>query len=83
MIIETISNSECGVEIKFEDLEPGTVFETEGGNKLLKLRQNEYTVLTFFDGGDWFVAGDGSIVRNNKIVKVWGKLVGLKVQQSQ
>lgn len=82
MIIETISNPECEAEIKFKNLEPGAVFEVSGGGKMLKLEQNKYTVLTYSSGDDWFAAGDGSLVRNNRITKVWGKLVGLKVQQS-
>ena len=80
MQIETVSNPAYKTEIKFENLPSGTVFELEGGAKLLKLQGNRHIILTYSSGDDWFDVGDGSLIKNHKITKVWGKLVGLKVQ---
>lgn len=73
-------------EIKFEDLEPGTVFQFDGENgpdgKLtaLKLQDGKCVLLTFSSGSDWFVLSDGSIEEDCEIIMVWGKLVGVSVQ---
>ena len=88
MIIETVSNPAHETEIKFEDLEPGIIFEFESGGcsgskesiKALKLDSKDCVLLTYSSGDDWFSLDDGSIVRKHKITKVWGKLVSLKVQ---
>lgn len=80
MIIETISNPKHETEIKFGDLEPGTVFEFESGIKTLKLQDGKCVHLTFSDSDDWFILSDGSMEARRRITKVWGKLVGLKVQ---
>lgn len=88
MIIETVGNPAHETEIKFGDLEPGTVFEFGFGGcsgskesiKALKLDSRDYVLLTYSNGNNWFSLGDDSIVREREITKVWGKLVGLKVQ---
>lgn len=83
MDIEVINKAdETG--IKFKDLEPGTVFEfgekhIEGNVKALKLENNKYVLLTFSNGADWFAVGDNSMLHRD-ITKIYGKLVGLKVQ---
>ncbi len=68
-------------EIKFQKLAPGTVFEGDGNAKMLKLEGNEYIVLCYATGQDWFGRGDGSMAGPEKSVsKVLGKLVGIQVQ---
>lgn len=86
MIIEIVKNEEQVVEkIKFDDLEPGIVFQIDGeygelGAIALKLEEDKYVMLTYSSGNDWFVLGDGSMVEDCEITKVYGKLVGLKAQ---
>lgn len=80
MEIETVNNPAYKTEIKFESLKPGTVFELESGIKALKLHQDDHVLLTYSDGADWVVAGNGNTLEACKITKVWGKLVGLKVR---
>lgn len=80
MQIETVSNPAYETEIKFENLPPGTVFEFNGGAITLKLQQNKYIMLTYTNTHNWFAVGIGGMAKNCKITKVWGKLVGLKVQ---
>lgn len=46
----------------------------------LKLRRGKYIVLTYSGGDDWFAFGDDTFVKDSTITKVYGKLVGLKVQ---
>lgn len=74
-------------EVKFEDLAPGTVFETNSTAfetnstaKLLKLRRG-YAILSFSNGEDYFAVGDGSMVGPHySVSKVLGKLVSIKIQ---
>ena len=84
MIIETVNLPE-EKEIKLKDLSPGTVFqfsdcfEQKPGPIMLKLNKGLVVLLTYAAGVECFELYDGSM-SNRKIVKVWGKLVGLKVQ---
>jgi hypothetical protein len=87
MIIETISNPKHKTEIKLKNLPPGTVFQFDDdispkpkpGPMMLKLCNDEVVLLTYSAGTEGFEIADGSM-NYRKIVKVWGKLVGLKVQ---
>jgi hypothetical protein len=87
MIIETVSNPEHETEIKLKNLPPGTVFQFDNGTAdrlkpgptMLKLCGEKAILLTYSTGSESFEIADGSM-DYRKIIKIWGKLVGLKVQ---
>lgn len=87
MIIETISNPTHETKITYGDLEPGIVFQFEDrvsgdkkpGPKMLKLNNDQSILLAYSTGENAFELSDGSL-HYREVVKVWGKLVGLKVQ---
>lgn len=87
MIIEIVEQKQDVEEIEFEDLKSGTVFEFAAGDRIgkgpkaLKLCGKNYVLLSYSNdaGVGPIDLGDGSMVRHG-VCKVYGKLVGIKVQ---